>query len=91
MQSMHNGMLPFPKLPLAARQAHVFPELQNKALLSIVQLCDRKFTAVFHKGHVKLNRDDFTITVQRDPSTGLYYIDLPQPPPVAPPALHPFA
>ena len=34
--------------------------------------------------------DDITITGQRDPSTGLYYIDLPQPPPVAPPALHPF-
>ena len=43
-----------------------------------------------NKGHVQLNRDNITITGQRDPITGLYYINLPQPPPFAPPALHPF-
>ena len=76
MQSMHTAMLPLPQLPIAAHQDHVFPALQNKALLSIGQFCDIDFTDVFHKGHVKLSRDDITITGQSDPSTGLYYIDL---------------
>ena len=38
-----------------------------------------------------MSNDDTTITGQKDPSTGLYYIDLHESPPVAPQALHPFA
>ena len=73
-------MLHFPQLLLAARLAHIFPALKNKALLSIGQFCYSNFTAVFHDGQVQLRNDDTTITVQQDPSTGLYYIDLPEPP-----------
>ena len=91
MQSTHTALLPFPQLPLAARRAHVFPEFQNKALLSIGQFCDSNFTAILHDGQVKLSNDDTTITGQLDPSTGIYYIDLPEPLPVAPQELHPFA
>ena len=91
MQSTHTALLPFPQLPLAARHARVFPALQNKALLSIDQFCDSNFTAVFCKGQVKLSDDNTTITGQIDPSTGLYYTDLPEPPPDAPQALHSFA
>ena len=83
-------MLPFQKLPLAARRAHVFPALQNKALLSIVQFYNSKFTAIFCEGQVKLRNDDTTITGQQDPITGLYYIDLPELPPEFPQALHLF-
>ena len=91
MQSTHTALLPFQQFPLAARCDHVFPALQNKALLSIGQLCDINFTAVFHDGQVQLSNANTTITGQRDPSTGLYYIDLPEPLPVSPQALHPFA
>ena len=91
MQSTHTELLSFPQLPLAAQRAHVLLALQNKALLSIGQFCDSNFTAVLRKGQVKLINDDTTITCKIDPSTGLYYIDLPEPPPVAPQALHPFA
>ena len=84
-------MLPFTQLLLAACQSHVFPELHNKDLLSICQFWGSNFTAFFHKFHVQLNRDDITITGQRDPITGLYYIDLPEPPHVAPTKLHNFA
>ena len=69
----------------------MFSQHFKKALLSIGQFCDRNFTAVFQDGQVQLSNDDTTITGQRDPSTGLYYIYLPEPPPVAPQALHPFA
>ena len=91
MQSIHTALLPFPHIPLDARQAHVLPALQNKALLSIGQLCNSDFTAVLHKYQVQVSRDDTTITGKRYPRTGLYYIDLPEPPPAPPPARHPFA
>ena len=91
MQFTRTVMLPIPHLPIATCQARVLPELQNKDLLSIGQFYDSKFTAVFHEYHVQLNRDDITITGLRDPRTGMYYIDILQPPPVSPPALHPFA
>ena len=63
---------------------------KKKYLLSIGQLYDIDFTSVFHKGQVQLSRYYINITGQRDPSTGLYYIDLSEPPHVDPPALHPF-
>ena len=91
MHSTHTALLPFPQLPLAARRAHFPPELQNKALLSIGQFCDSNFNAVFHDSQKKLSNDDTTITGQQDPSTGLYYIDLPEPPHIASQELHPFA
>ena len=91
MQSTHTSLLPFPQLPLAAQRAHVFPALQNKALLSIGKFCNSNFTAVFRKGRVKLSGDDTTITGKQDHSTGLYYIDLSEPPHVAPQALYPVA
>ena len=78
-------------MPLVARRSHVFPALQNKALLSIGQFCESNFTAVFCKGQVKLSNDDTTITGEQDPKTGLYYIDLPETPHVSPQALHPFS
>ena len=78
-------------MPLVALRAHVFPALQNKAPLSIGQFCDRNFTAVFCKGQVKLSIDDTTITSQRNPSTGLYYIDFPEPHHIVPQVLHLFA
>ena len=69
MQSTHTALLPFPQLPLAAQRAHVFPALQNKALLLIGQFCDSNFTVVFHDSQVQLRNDNTTITGQRDPST----------------------
>ena len=84
MQSTHTALLTFPQLLLAARRAHVFLALQNKALLSIGQFCDSNFTAVFRKGQVRLSDEDTTINGKQDPITGLYYIDLPDTPPVAP-------
>ena len=89
MNSTHMALLPFTQLPLAVRRTHVLPALKNKSLPSIGQFCDSNFTAAFHDGQVKLSNDDTNITGQRDTSTGLYYIDLPDPPPVSPQALHP--
>ena len=38
--SSHTALLPQNTLPIAARQAHIFPDLKNKALLSIGMFCD---------------------------------------------------
>ena len=85
MQSTHTAMLLFPQLTIAAHQAHVFPSLQNKSLLSIGKFCYSNFTAFFRKGHVQLSRDGITIPGQRDRSTGLYFTGLPHLPLAAPP------
>jgi hypothetical protein len=44
--STHEAELDLPMLPRLARQAHLLPALQPKALLSIGQLCDHGCTAV---------------------------------------------
>jgi hypothetical protein len=40
-------MLDIPSLPDSARVCHIFPQLQNKVLLSIGQFCDSRYTATF--------------------------------------------
>ena len=66
-------------MPLAARQAHVFPVLKHKAILSISQLCDHVFKATFEDTKVQLANADTTITVTCDLSNGLSFIDLRRP------------
>ena len=65
-------------MPHAARQAHLFPALKHKALLSIGQLCDHGFKAIFNDTTVQLANANTTITGTRDLFNGLYFIDLRQ-------------
>ena len=83
---MHQVLRQLPK-PLLLDVRHLLRPPQSE----MSHFCDSNFTTVFREVQVKFSNDDTTITVQRDPSTGLYYIDLPEPPPVGPQALHPFA
>jgi hypothetical protein len=46
-----------PHLPLAARQAHIFPDLSNSALLSIGQFCDNGYEARFNKHNVTIQQN----------------------------------
>ena len=43
----HTALLPQDTLPIEALYAHVFPDLKNKALLSIGMLCDNGYLALF--------------------------------------------
>ena len=70
MKSTHTALLPFPQLPLAARQSTIFPSLGNWSLLSIGQFCDSGFQ------HVHLIKDNVTILGHCAKTDGLYYIDL---------------
>ena len=45
--SSHTDLLPQNTLPLVAQQAHIFPDLNNKALLSIDMFYDNKCLALF--------------------------------------------
>ena len=54
ISSTHTGILNLPALPLAARIAHVFPQLTG-SLLSIGQFCDSGYKAVFDSTSVSIN------------------------------------
>jgi hypothetical protein len=61
IMSTHTALLDLPTLPLAARQAHLFPDLSNSALLSISQVCDHGFEARFNSKTVRIMHDDTVI------------------------------
>ena len=84
MQATHTILLPFPQISLAARNANIFPALQNRALISIGQLYNNGFADNLSKDHLTLVKQNVTITGNRDDSNRLYYTDLtPCPKPTA--------
>ena len=73
--SSHTALLPQDTLPIEARYAHIFPDLKNKALLSIGMFCDNGCIAVFdyEKVHIinkKTNKHVMHRT--RDNQTSIY-------------------
>ena len=80
MRATHTAKLPIPALPYAARQAHLFPALSSGALLSIGQLCDHGCQAVFNASTVNIIKTHKTILQgQRNPTNGMWVIQLPAP------------
>jgi hypothetical protein len=66
-----------PYLPIAARQAHIFPQLKHNALISISQFCDHGCTALFTSTDVQILVNSTTIIRGSwQPTTGLWTIDL---------------
>jgi hypothetical protein len=81
IQSTHTALLPLPQLPLAARHAHIFLALRNRALLSIGQFCDIGFEAIFTANHVTLRRNGIgELCGDHDHNSGLWNIRLSNPP-----------
>jgi hypothetical protein len=82
--STHIALLDMPQLPLTARQAHIFPDLSNSALLSIGQFCDNRYEARFTKHSVTIDQNN-TIVLKgtRDPN-GLWNLNLNDQSPSAP-------
>ena len=75
----HTALLPQDTLPIEARHAHIFPDLKNKALLSIVMFCDNGYLALFDdkKVHIidkQTNRNIMHGT--RDNQSSLYMVPL---------------
>jgi Reverse transcriptase (RNA-dependent DNA polymerase) len=73
MHSTHTAELPFPALPHAAKQVHVFPDLHS-SLLAVAPLCDAGCTVTFDKHHCIIRLPDNTdIQCQRNPQ-GLWVL-----------------
>ena len=76
IRASHTALLPFPKLHIGARQSNMFPALGNRNLISIRQLCDHGFSAMFTSKDVSLTGPNTTLTGTHNTENGLYYIDL---------------
>jgi hypothetical protein len=78
--SSHTCDLYLPGLPPAALQAHIFPDLTSGPLLSIGQLCDHGCQATFDKFKVTIRYGNaMVLRGPRNPTTGLWYVDVTQP------------
>jgi hypothetical protein len=83
---MHTAELDMPHLPLEAQQAHVFPSLDDSALLSISQLYDHGFEAKFTQHNVQiLQNSEVILQGHRNVHTGLWQLALSPAPPTSPP------
>ena len=76
IRASHTALLPFPQLPIGARQSNVFPALGNRNLISIGQLCDHRCSVIFTAKDVSLTSPNTTLTGTHNTDNRLYYIDL---------------
>jgi hypothetical protein len=65
-----------PQLPLAARQAHIFPDLTNSALIPIGQFCNDGYEARFTQHHVTIQNDDAIVLTGTRDANGLWVLNL---------------
>lgn len=77
MVSTHTSYLDIPSLPMSAREAHLFPDMQQTNLVSIPKLCDAGCTATFQQQLCTITLHGKTIlTGYRCPTTGLWQVPL---------------
>ena len=77
--SSHTALLPQDTLPIEARQAHILPDLKNKALLSIGMFCNNRCLVLFddEKVYILDKRTNKNIMhVTRDNKSSLYIVPL---------------
>ena len=72
IQASHTDLLPFPQPPIGARQSNVLPALGKRNLISIVQLYDHGFSAIFTAKDVILTGPNTKLTGTRNTDNGLY-------------------
>ena len=78
---MHTALLDLTHLPIAARQAHLLPDLKNRPLVSIRKLYDHNCTAQYEKHQFRIfnQQNKIYLCGPRDPTTGLWKIKLDPP------------
>ena len=64
MTATHTALINMPHLPVAVRKVHLFPDLQNKSLLSLGQFCDNGY-------EIQLTQTSIHIKNTTDPSLSL--------------------
>ena len=76
IRASQTSLLPFPQLPLGAHQSNILPDLGNRNLISIGQLCDNCFSEIFTTKDVSLIVPNTTLTGTRNTDNVIYYMDL---------------
>ena len=76
IRASHTALLPFPQLPLGARQSNIFSALGERNLISIGQLCDHGFSALFASKDVSLIIPAAKLKGTCNTDNRLYYMDL---------------
>ena len=77
--SSRTALLPQDTLPVEARNAHIFPDLKNKALLSIGMFCDNGCIAIFDNKKVNITNKKTNKHIMhgtQDNQTSLYMVPL---------------
>jgi hypothetical protein len=80
MESSHTADLDIPKLNDAASNAHVFPGMAHRSLLSVGQLCDKGYIVTFKQDAFTIcnSKSSKLLSGPRDETTGLWRINLKQ-------------
>ena len=77
MQASHTALLSATHLPLSVRKAHISPQMQNKALLSLGQFCDNNYEVKLTALTINITHQHDTnmwLTGSRDLSNGMWTI-----------------
>ena len=77
--SSHTALITHDTLPIEARHAHIFPDLKNKALLSIGMFCDNGCLTFFDDKEVHIinkKPNKHIMHGTRDNQTSLYMVPL---------------
>lgn len=78
MYSTHEAELDIPSLPIAARQVHIVPDLQDNTLLSVGQLCDAGCVVDFTATTMQVrHNDNIVLTGIRTPHSKLWHMQQP--------------
>ena len=79
-KSTYVGLLPNKNLPLSARIIYLFPNMKEKFLISLGQLCDADMTVILTKAMLKVYNNnankELIISGDYSPSDGIWYLNL---------------
>jgi hypothetical protein len=78
MESSHTAELDIPALNAAVSKANVLPGMANHSLLSVGQLCDKRYTVTSNQDKVTIchSGNSQMLSGPRDLNTGLWRINL---------------
>jgi hypothetical protein len=85
MKSTHHADLPIPSLPVAARRAHIVPELKSHSLVSIDTLCDAGCDVNFTTTTVTVRHNNTIVMSGTRTPPGLWQFAIPAPSAPMPP------
>ena len=77
--STHTTTLPLPDLPSSTGQAHIFPDLIRRSLISVSQLCDHGCDTLFTTDQVVISKNGEPILTGNQCPHGLWTTSLESP------------